>query len=88
MTSCSQKFQKPCFGAIFTIAGRFLKKEIFPKNLGFVTQNCIRSRNTMASFRKKYVNSEKSYGRMDFRPLVGVQKRKKKDAEQCTKDSA
>ena len=79
--------KKPCFGSIFTIAGRFFQKEIFPKNLGFVTQNCIRSRNTMASFRKKYVNSEKSYGRMDFQPPVGVQKIKN-GTEQCTKDSA
>ena len=64
--------KKPCFGSIFTIAGRFFQKEIFPKNLGFVTQNCIRSRNTMARFRKKICHGWGS-------------KKKKKDAEQCSK---
>ena len=84
MTSCSQKIQKPCFGAIFTIAGPFLKKEIFPKNLRFVTQNCIRSPNTNEknmSIPRKVTNgwiSGQGWG----------SKKEKKDAEKCTKDSA
>ena len=81
MTSFSQKVQKPCFGAILTIAGRFFQKEIFSKNLGFVTQNKVPQYH--GKVQKKRVNSEKSYGRMDFRPRVAVQKRKK-DAGQCT----
>ena len=75
------------FGIIFTIAGRFFSEGNFSQKLGLCHAKPNKLSNTIASFRKKYVSSEKSYERMDVQPPVEVQK-VKKGTEQCTKDSA
>ena len=78
--------KKPCFGAIFIIAGRLCPKEIFPKNLGFVMQNRIRSlipwqvSEKNMPILKKVMDGWISSYEWGF-------KREKKDAEQCAKDS-
>ena len=82
MASFSQKVQKTLFWSYFYYCWSFFFKMKFFLKTSALSRK--RSRNIMARFRKKYVSSEKSYGRMDFRPWVGIQKRKK-DAEQCTK---
>ena len=80
--------KKLCFGAIFTIAGRFFQEETFPKDLGFVTQNCIKSRNTMATFRKKICQFREKLRVDGFLATGGGPKKKKKTLSSVVKDSA
>ena len=82
-----KKSKKPCFGAIFTTAGRLCPKKNFPKNLAFVMQNRIRSLIPWQVTEKNIPIPRKVMNGCISSHEWGS-KKEKKDAEQCPKDSA